>query len=120
MAPGPWTVLWLAWAIACAFATRVAFAALARRWLRFGARLAAYGGWLVLLAIGYAAVEISGFAPYNSDGSVRQQVGAWVLAYSPLGLPLLVGAPAVLLFDAVVTLVRGPWAVARKGPDAQA
>jgi hypothetical protein len=93
------TALWFGWGFVCALLTRVAFAALFRKRLGAFDCLAAYGMWFVLFSIGVAITELSGFQMYGFDSNSPQAVGYWVMFYSPLGLPLLVGAPAVLLLD---------------------
>ena len=58
------------------------------------------------LALGLFLVAISGLQMYGFD---RTDAGHWfgyiVLFYSPLGIPVIIGAPIALISD----LVRRPW-----------
>lgn len=93
---------WYVWAFACALGVRIAFTRLLRRRLGARAQLAAYAAWPVLLFIGAVLVGISGMQMYGFDANdPRQMAGWWLLTYSPLGLPILFGAPVVLVVDAV-------------------
>jgi hypothetical protein len=79
---------------------RVGFTRLFRPRLGSIAQAAAYGMWLVVLAAGWVAVELSGMQMYGFDPSDPGQMwGYWLAFYSPLGLPTLFGAPAVLAVD---------------------
>jgi hypothetical protein len=101
------TALWFGWSFVCAFLTRVAFAAVLRKHLGGFAYLGAYAGWVGLLIIGGIAVSFSGMQMYGFDADdPRQMFSYWVLFYSPLGLPLVFGAPAVLVVDGVRWILR--------------
>jgi hypothetical protein len=94
------TALWFAWAFACALGVRVGFTRLLRPRLGGTARVASYGMWLVLLLLGSVLVGLSGMQMYGFDpGDPGQMWGYWLFFYSPLGLPTLFGAPAVLAVD---------------------
>jgi hypothetical protein len=96
------TALWLMWAFMCAYGVRVAATRLLRSRLGGVAQFAAYGVWLVLLAVGWVLVGLSGMQMYGFDASdPRQLAGYGVLYYSPFGLPTAVGAPAVIVVDIV-------------------
>lgn len=61
--------------------------------------------WLVLLLIGGTVVSISGMQMYGFDaGDPRQMMGYITLFYSPLGLPMAFGAPAVLVLDLLMAV----------------
>lgn len=104
---GPvFNALWFGWAFACALCVRLGFTRLFRRKLGHNAQVAAYGMWLVLLLAGCAVVSISGMQMYGFDANDPRQMLAYItLSYSPLGLPTAFGAPAVLLFDLLMTAV---------------
>lgn len=94
------TALWFGWAFACALGLRVGFTRLFKPRLGSTAQIAAYGMWLVLLSVGWIALELSGMQMYGFDASDPAQMwGYWLFFYSPLGLPTLFGAPAVLAVD---------------------
>lgn len=96
------SIIWFGWAFACAFGTRLGFTRLFRSRLGSVAQFAAYGVWLVLLLAGWVIVSFSGMEMYGFDANdPRQLWGYWVFFHSPLGLPTVVGAPAVLLIDLV-------------------
>lgn len=101
------TALWFGWAFACALGVRVAFTRLFRSRLGSAAQAAAYGMWLVLLLLGWVAVGLSGVQMYGFDSNDPwQMLGYWLFVYSPLGLPTLFGAPAVLAFDLMRAAVK--------------
>jgi hypothetical protein len=101
-----YTALWFGWAFICAFGVRLGFTRLFRSWLGNAAQFAAYGMWFVLLLAGWIIVNLSGMQMYGFDASdPRQMWGYWVFFYSPLGLPTMFGAPAVLIVDMVRALI---------------
>lgn len=74
--------------------------------LGVAAQFAAYGMWIVLLLFGLVVVSVSGMQMYGFDANdPRQLVGYWVFFHSPMGLPTVVGAPAVLLIDFVRAVI---------------
>lgn len=100
------SIIWFGWAFVCAFGTRLGFTRLFRTRLGSVAQFAAYGMWLVLLLAGWVIVSFSGMEMYGFDANdPRQLWGYWVFFYSPLGLPTVFGAPAVLLIDLVRAMV---------------
>ncbi|MFT4254262.1 MAG: hypothetical protein QM608_17485 [Caulobacter sp.] len=92
-------VLWLLWAFACALALRLAFTRLLRPWLGELAQLGAYAMWPTCFAAGACVVQLTGMEMYGFDPNSPQFIGYLVFFFSPLGLPTLVGAPAVLAID---------------------
>lgn len=100
------TIIWFGWAFVCAFGVRLGFTRLFRRWLGSLAQFAAYGMWIVLLFAGWVIVSLSGMQMYGFEaGDPRQIWGYWVFFYSPLGLPTVFGAPAVLIVDLVRAVI---------------
>ncbi|NEX95281.1 hypothetical protein, partial [Caulobacter sp. 17J65-9] len=89
---------WPAWAFACAFLTRSVAVAACRGALGVGrAWLVAYALWpvLFLLGTGLSALAGAGLAAF-------ELTAAWLdPVYAPWGVPLLCGAPAVMLADAL-------------------
>lgn len=60
-----------------------------------------------LFATGLLVVKLTGFVMYGYDpNDMWQRVGAVVFLYSPLGLPLLIGFPPVVILDVAVGLWR--------------
>lgn len=101
-------LLWFVWAFACAFAVRtLAVRFLAPRWGRLAGYVSGYVLWLVLFAIGLTIVWLGKLNTYGYDAADPGQFTAYVvLTYSPLGLPLVYGAPMVLLLDGVRAAFR--------------
>lgn len=100
------TVVWFGWAVVCALGTRLGFTRLFRSCFGNTAQFAAYGVWLVLFLAGWMIVSLSGMQLYGYDASDPGQMwGYWVLFYSPLGLPTVVGPPVVLLVDLVRAVI---------------
>lgn len=99
-------VIWFGWAFACAFCARLGFTRLFRSRLGSMAQFAACGMWLVLLLMGWVVASFSGMQMYGFDASdPRQMLGYWVFFYSPMGLPIVFGAPAVLVVDLVRAVI---------------
>lgn len=85
---------WPAWAFVCAYAPRVAAVAACRPTLGVGrAWLAAYALWPVLLGLG------AGVSAALASAGLDELAPAF--ADAPWGLPLLAGAPMVVLVDAL-------------------
>lgn len=100
-------VLWFGWAFACALGVRLGFTRLFKPRLGDAAQIAAYGMWIVLLLIGWAVVSISGMQMYGFDANDPLQMAGYItLGYSPLGLPIAFGAPAVLALDLLMAAAK--------------
>ena len=101
-------VLWFGWAILCAWTARVLIVALLPRKLGLLSYLAAYAGSVLLLVVGATLSDWSGIRLYGFERSNPWHAfGWWIVAWSPLGFPLLAGAPIVVVTDLVVLLWRG-------------
>jgi hypothetical protein len=102
--PG-WSAVWFGWAFVTALGTRIAFTRVFRKPLGVFAQPAAYATWVLLVAMGLFVIALTGFVFYGYDHSdAGQRVGYYLFWFSPFGVPTLVGAPAVLLFDLVLTI----------------
>ncbi len=99
------TTLWLGWAFACALGVRLGFTRLFRAQLGRMAQLASYGMWLVLPLVGWATVFLAGYVQQVGVSDPHQMWGYWLFFYSPLGLPTIFGAPAVLFVDLVKAMI---------------
>jgi hypothetical protein len=101
------TAIWFGWAFLCAWFVRVAVVALLPRRLGAWAYPLAYAWWPGLFVIGASAVEFTGFDLYGGNlHSTTHRLGAAILFLSPLGLPILAGAPFVVALDMVVIVWR--------------
>lgn len=105
-----WIFTWpglIAWSIFIVLLTRIMLAALFRVFFSRGrAYLAAYLTFPALLVVGFLVLSASGMPLYGFDPENQAHwVGYVTLSFSPLGIPLLLGAPGVILIDAV----RRPW-----------
>ena len=94
-----WLVLaiaaWFAWAILASSAVRFVL----RRWvLRFDAEWASFVACYAVM-IGLAFVEYSGWNLKGMNREPLQQAATFVLIFSPIGLPLIVGGPIVFVWD---------------------
>jgi hypothetical protein len=110
---------WFAWAVACAYAVRRLVVSRVRPTLEpVEAHLSAYATWVGLFLIGLGLVEISGFQLYGYDpDDLGQRTGRWIFFHSPLGLPLVVGAPVVLIYDLTRANLRHLTARLHQRPD---
>lgn len=99
------TILWFGWAFACALGVRLGFTRLFRPRLGSVAQLASYGMWFVLSLAGWAMVSLSGYVQQVGASDPHQMWGYWLFFYSPLGLPTISGAPAVLFVDLVKAMI---------------
>jgi hypothetical protein len=94
------TAIWFAWAFLCAWVPRFTVVALLFRRFDGWSYLLGYLVWGVLFSIGIWMVGLSGFQMYGFDPhDPWQKFGEVVFFLSPFGLPILIGAPAVLLLD---------------------
>lgn len=108
---------WYLWAFACALGVRIILVRVLKP--RFGrlAHVGAYLGWIALLIAGVLLAALTGLKSYGFDPTnPAQKVGYLILVFSPIGLPLLAGAPFVLIFDLVVSLSRRLRMVAGPAP----
>lgn len=106
------TIAWWVWAPIAAWMTRAIVVRLFRNIGAWSYGLA-YAFWILSFLLVLWFVSWTGMQMYGFDGNDPWQVAGWfVLVFSPFGLPLLVGAPLVLLIDAV----RFGWAMRSRHP----
>ena len=99
---------WIFWAFLCAFAVRLAIVFALKKQLGGTSYLVAYATWVMLVVIGLIATDALGFQMYGFDAADPKQAAArLILLYTPFGFPTLVGAPIVLIVDAL----RGLWSL---------
>jgi hypothetical protein len=113
--PLTWAV-WTLWSFACAMAIRVTVVRLFKpSFYPIGPYAAAYLSWVLLFAVGMGLAILTGFRFRGGDhfgGSFR--LGDYVAYFSPFGLPLLAGAPLVLVLDLTMIIARWLFADSRK------
>lgn len=101
------TIIWFVWSILMAWLPRAVVVRLLHKRLGPAAYLAAYATWLLLFTLGMILVEGSGLQFYGFDRSSGWHIAGWLILFlSPLGLPLLVGAPCVIVGDIAAALWR--------------
>ncbi len=72
-----------------------------------GPYVAAYLSWIVLFAMGMGLAAAAGFRLHAVAPIVsRQKLGDLIAFFSPFGLPLLAGAPLVLVLDLAMSISR--------------
>lgn len=92
---------WLLWALIAAWTSRALIVCLFSK-RGAGAYGLAYGFWVLSFLGALGFVSWTGMQMYGFDRDNPWQVAGWyVLFISPFGLPLLAGAPIVLLIDAI-------------------
>jgi hypothetical protein len=113
--PLTWAV-WTCWSFGCAMAIRVTVVRLFRPSLYpIGPYAAAYLSWVIFFAMGMGLATMTGFRFHDGAhlvGALR--FGDVVAFFSPFGLPLLAGAPLVLLLDVTMIVARWLFAGPRK------
>ena len=100
--------LWLLWCIGCAYSVRWAVVhALRPRigWLSF---IAAYAAWLLLFATGTVIMTVTGFDFKGAAGTAEgaEFIGYLVYIWSPLGLPVALGAGPIVIWDVSVGILK--------------
>lgn len=100
------TGLWLSWCVLCAYFVRWTIVRLLRPQLGSASFLVAYAAWVLFFLIGVVIYVWSG---QGIKGKPTSDDGVKFLAYliciwSPLGLPIVVGAGPVLLWDSLVAV----------------
>ncbi len=102
------TAPWIVWAFLCAFAVRLGIVFVLKKQIGGASYLVAYAAWVMLLVIGLITSDALGFQMYGFDAAdPKQAASRLILLYTPFGFPTLVGAPIVLILDAL----RGLWRV---------
>jgi hypothetical protein len=106
--------LWTFWAFCCAMAIRITVVRFFRPALYpIGPYLAAYLSWAALFGICMGLAIILGFKMDGAEARPGPHHLGYVIAYfSPFGLPLLGGAPLVLVLDLAMSASR--WFVGPK------
>lgn len=98
---------WIAWAIFCTWAIRVAVVATLFRRLGGWSYCFAYLVLVILVATGVAIMNASGMTFYSPPPiNDAQRTAVWLFFFTPLGLPTLVGAPFVVVLDFVIVAIR--------------
>lgn len=102
-----WQMVALLGGIAFAFASREVVFRLTRNHLReMLALIAAYLAWVVIFAVGLATLPWLNGLIFPDPTDTLQSNGVLLLTHLPWALPLLVGAPVVMLFDLGFWLAR--------------
>lgn len=101
-------VLWLLWCVGCAYTVRWAVVHTLRPrigWLSF---IAAYAAWLLLFASGTAIMTVTGFDFKSAPGPLEgaEFIGYLVYIWSPLGLPVALGAGPIVIWDVGVGIFK--------------
>ena len=100
-------VVWAIWAFVASLGLRYALKRwvfrMEREWVSYACSYAAMAG-LLLAAMWF--VDFSGWGFKSLNREPLQQIGAFVLLYSPFGLPLLIGGPMVMFYDGVQAVRR--------------
>lgn len=99
--------IWIAWSAAITLLVRIIVASLFKQFMAADrAYLAAYLTFPALLVLGATVVGLTGMPMYGFDGeNWAHWLGYATLYLSPIGLPLVLGIPLVLIAD----IVRRPW-----------
>ena len=103
----PLVALWFVWAIFVAAAWRFALGRWVIDWRNVWAVPAIYGLMIGLGILGLVVSEALGFRLYGYNPDNPRQYAAYVvLVYSPIGLPIIVGLPIVLIADTLRLLMK--------------
>lgn len=102
-----WQLLALLGGVAFAFVSREVVFRLTRKYVRaMWALIAAYSSWLVIFAVGLAILPwLNGLIFPNPTSSVESN-GVYLLTRLPWSVPLLIGAPLVMICDIGFWLAR--------------
>jgi hypothetical protein len=100
-------IAWVTWAAICAWAPRYLAV---RKWGKaygVGAYFIGYFSWPLMFVVGLIIVGWTGMQMYGFDRSDPWQMAGWIILFlTPLGLPVLYGAPFVMLFDLSRFVIR--------------
>ena len=104
------SIVWLLWAPLCAWFVRALIVRLLHRQMGGASFAYAYTFWIVSFISALVFAQWSGMQMYGFDRSDPWQLAGWIVLFiSPFGLPLLFGAPVVLLSDAIRFVVIPAW-----------
>lgn len=100
--------LWLLWCLGCAYTVRwVVVRTLRPRigWLSF---ITAYAAWALLFAAGTVIMTVTGFDFKSTPGTAKgaEVIGYLVYIWSPLGLPVALGAGPIVIWDVGVGILK--------------
>ena len=102
-----WQIIALFGGVAFALAAREVVFRLTRSHLReVWALVAAYLAWVIIFSIGLAALPWLNGLIFPNPTHTRQSNGVLLLTHLPWSIPLLVGAPVVMLCDLGFWLAR--------------
>lgn len=107
---------WTFWSFGCAMAIRVTVVRLFKPSLYpIGPYAAAYLSWVIFFAMGMGLALLTGFS-LRGVGHLGgpSRFGDYVAYFSPFGLPLLAGAPLVLVLDLTMIVARWLFPGARR------
>lgn len=101
-------ILYLLWCLACTYAVRWLVVHLLKPRIGWLSLIAAYAAWLLLFGVGIASLIITEFDIYSARPTSQgvELIGYVVYIWSPLGLPVAIGAGPVILWDICVTKVK--------------
>ena len=107
---------WTFWSFGCAMAIRVTIVRLFRPSLYpIGPYAAAYLSWVIFFAMGMGLAVLTGFRLHGGGHiGASGKFGDLVAYFSPFGLPLLAGAPLVLVLDLTMIVARWLFAGPRR------
>lgn len=98
---------WAIWSVLCVTIVRLSvFWLLKKIMAARSALMNTYVLFPIFFIVGLVLVGFSGMPMYGFDReSASHWFGYYILFYSPMGLPLLLGSPVLLVVDAI----RKPW-----------
>ena len=113
--PLTWAV-WTFWSFICAMTVRVTVVRLFKPSLYpIGPYAAAYLSWVIFFAMGMGLALLTGFHVHGGGHmGPSSRFGDYVAYFSPFGLPLLAGAPLVLVLDLTMIVARWLFAGPRR------
>ena len=105
-----WPV-WILWSFGVVYIIRIALFWLFRRAANpKEAIVSTYAVFPILFILGFFALAITGMPMYGFDNTnPRHWAGYIILFLSPIGLPMILGAPIALAVD----FIRKPWRAAQ-------
>ena len=100
--------LWLLWCVGCAYTVRWAVVHVLKPHIGWLSLIAAYAAWLLLFATGTVIMTVTGFDFKSAPGKLEaaEFVGYLVYTWSPLGLPVALGAVPIIIWDVGVGVFK--------------